>query len=104
FDPAATAYFLFLLPAAALTVIGSSLSSAKSNLSFYLSGPLALAIGVSFFARLRLSPLQLRSLLLAAVAPVLGAAALCYGSTFGADEIVFGAGSSLAASGGFGPN
>lgn len=104
FDLVATSYFLLLLPAVALTMVGSSLSSAKNNLSFYLSGPLALAIGVSFFTRLRLSPLQLRSLLLAAVAPVLGAAALCYGATFGADDIDFGTGSNFAASGGFGPN
>ena len=103
-DPLATSYFLLLLPSTALTVIGSSLSSARNNLSFYLSGPLALAVGVSFFARLRLSLPQLRLLLLAAVAPLLGAAALCYGSTFGAEDIEFGAGSSFAASGGFGPN
>jgi O-Antigen ligase len=103
-DPAAIGLFVMLLPATLLTVFGSSLALARNYLSFYMSGPLALAVGLSFFARLRLNSLQLRSLMLAGIAPVLGAAVLCYGNTFGADDVAFGTSSNIAASGGFGPN
>ncbi len=103
-DSVATCYFLLLLPSAILTLFVSSLGEARTNISFYLSGPLALAIGVSFFRRLWLSPIQLQSLLLALLGPIAGAAAICYKSTFGSDDVFYGAGSSTAAAGGFGPN
>jgi hypothetical protein len=103
-DPVAMFYFVLLLPAAVPTLLESSPAVAKNNLSFYLSGPLALTIGVSFFKPIRLSPAQLQSVLLVLLAPIIGAAAICYNSTFGADEITFGASSNMAASGGFGPN
>ncbi len=103
-DPMAMSYCLLLLPATAFTLLGAGWVTARNDISFYLSGPLALAIGVSFFLRLRLSLPKLGSLLLAAMAPILGVAALCYGSTFASDDVDFGSGSNASASGGFGPN
>src|ERR1043166_901245 len=103
-DKVAMWYFLLLLPSIAFALISSSLYEARTNISFYLSGPLALVFGVYFFKGLRLTPIQLRAALLSLIAPILGAAAICYKSTFGSDDITFGTSANNAASGGFGAN
>jgi hypothetical protein len=101
----AMGYFVLLLPSAVLTFMVLGLSKVREQLSFNLSGPLALALCIAFFSNIRMSAEKVRVAFLFTLAPVLGIAALAYSSTVRAgDDLEFTGQSNSITSGGFGPN
>lgn len=98
------AYFTLLLPATLLTITNLSAEEARQQISFNLSGPLALAACAVFFAHVKLTRAQLRRLLLMLVAPVVGIACVTLAGLATAANLSFGTEANSAASGGFGPN
>jgi O-antigen ligase len=102
--PAIIAYFALLLPSTILVWMEIGFSQARSQTSFNLSGPLALAVSVWFFSHLRVSREGVSQILSALVAPIVGVFALAFFGTVTAVNLTFGRGSNLTTSGGFGPN
>jgi hypothetical protein len=97
-------YLAMLLPGAVVTLTSLDLMDARGRLSFNLSGPFALAIAAAFFSNVRLTPLQLRSLLLLLIAPLTAVAVVGVVATLTASDIRFTGESNAVTSGGFGPN
>ena len=97
-------YFLALLPSCLLTFTEFSLTDARGQLSFNMSGPLALAAFCVFFANTAMTPKQLKNLLLVGMAPIISVATATFFYTISAEEISFTTESNFATSGGFGPN
>jgi hypothetical protein len=96
--------FAVLLPSAVITIRGSEYAVWRNNLSFNLSGPLALVLASALFSQLRLSPLQLLRLFLTIVTPIVGIAGLVVKGIVTAEAITFTKASNFALSGNFGPN
>jgi len=96
-------YFILLLPSVTLTLTSEDWSTARSQLSFNLSGPLALMVCGWFFSKAQLAWADLEKLFVAALGPIIGIATLAAIGATSAD-LSYGLGSNLAASGGFGPN
>ncbi len=103
-SPGPLAYFIFLLPSSLLTWFGLPLGEAREQVSFNLSGPLALMIGAWFFSQASLRREQFHSLLLSLMAPVVGIGAIALSSTITLPRPFFGLSSNILTSGGFGPN
>jgi hypothetical protein len=97
-------YFLLLLPSTFLTFHNLPLDESRRELSFNLSGPFALMVAGAFFSQLSLSRENLLRIFIALIGPIIGVAAIAFFGIATAEEIVFTAESSHAASGGFGPN
>lgn len=99
-------YFALLIPSSVMVIADLGWAEARDSISFYLSGPLLLAISAWFFWELKLSRDQLQRLFLALSGPVVGIAAIAlYGMM--TDPLIaygFAKGSNYASSGGFGPN
>lgn len=102
--PLPALYLVLLVPSCLITLMENDLSEARTHLSFNMSGPIALAAACCFFSYLRVTPVQLKRLILCAAIPVtsVGVTTLFY--TVTANEIQFGTESNFATSGGFGPN
>jgi len=98
------AYFVLLLPSIVLTVDAFGLAAARQEVSFNLSGPLALTVSVLFFARLKLSWPSLQRLLWSAVTPIVALATITSVSTIRSENLEFTNASNFVTSGGFGPN
>lgn len=98
-------YLALLLPGALITVVAANTSfgNLRQTLSFDLSGPAAYTVCSLFLLDQRLSQEDILRCLVAILAPIVSIAAL---TLLGVRtmEVEFGASSSLAASGGFGPN
>jgi O-antigen ligase len=97
-------YFMLLLPSIAVTVANLAPEEARKQISFNLSGPLALMVSAWFFSHLKLSITQLYRLFLAALAPVVGISGVALVAVLTASNLNFGTEASSVASGGFGPN
>lgn len=98
-------FFILIIPGALVTVFQLPGDWAFSFLSFNITGPVSLAFCVAFFSMVKFSEAEMRTLLIWLIAPVVGIAMACFFSTFGSTEqIYFGKGSNMLASGGFGPN
>ncbi len=97
-------YLGLLAPSTVQTIQDLRWTEARSQVSFNLSGPLALAMSCWFFANVRLSLKQLQRLLLVLIAPIAGIAATALYGTVTASEIHFTTQSNFETSGGFGPN
>lgn len=97
-------YFALLLPSVALTLVRMPLSEAQQQISFNLSGPLALAVSAWFFAHIKLTGAQLKTMFTAMLAPLVGMACVTLYSTATATNLTFAGEASSATSGGFGPN
>lgn len=97
-------FFALLLPALILPMANVELTVFIQQVSFNLSGPLALAVCVWFFAQLSFTPAQWQRLLLAFLGPVSSVAAIALSGIVTAKELVFIDDSNAALSGGFGPN
>jgi hypothetical protein len=99
----ATLYILLLLPSVML-VNFDDFSVARKDISFYMSGHLALIASAWFFSQLKFSAEQTYRTLLAIIGPTVGLAAVTLFSTVTNPNIVFTGESNLETSGGFGPN
>ena len=99
----AIAYFALLLPSVALTFVTLDLEAARQEISFNMSGPLAIMVAVLFFSNVRLTTQQLRATYFALIGPVIAIGTISFITTQ-AGTLDFGNGSNLTTSGGFGPN
>jgi hypothetical protein len=97
------AYFALLLPSIWST-LGGDPAIARSQISFYLSGPFALMVSACFFYQLKLSSESLQRLFLMLIGPVIGVAAIAFYGILTTPNIEFGTSSNFETSGGFGPN
>jgi hypothetical protein len=97
-------YFMMLLPSALLTMEVLDVADARGQLSFNLSGPLALTVCALFFSQVRLTRNQIHRLFLAAIAPIVGITTVAVFHTATTKAINFGTEAVFATSGGFGPN
>jgi O-antigen ligase len=98
------AYFALLLPSVYFTVAQLDRQEAREQVSFNLSGPLALAVSALFFCSLRLTRGEMRWLYVSLVAPVVS---IAYAGVMAFQKYApteFGTGSNPLTSGGFGPN
>lgn len=98
------AYLALLLPSALLTLVNLSAEEARQQLSFNLSGPLALAACAVFFAHARLDRGQFQKLFLMLLAPTAGVASVALFGAVTAANLSFAGEANSATSGGFGPN
>jgi O-antigen ligase len=99
----ALAYFLLLVPSIALTILALDPDSARQQISFNLSGPLALTVAVIFFSNVRLTVNHVRATFVAFAAPAVGIAVLTIIKAR-SSELVFVNASNRATSGGFSGN
>ena len=99
----ATLYLLLLLPSVML-VNFDDLTVARKDISFHMSGHLALIASAWFFSQLKLTPEHTYRMFLAVIGPTVGLAAVTLFSTVTNPNIVFTGESNLETSGGFGPN
>jgi O-antigen ligase len=97
-------YFALLLPSCILSVEKELWTSFRGDLSFNLSGPLALALCVWFLSQVRLTRTQIHRLFLMIIAPTIGIAAIALYRTLTAVQIQWTDESNWITSGGFGPN
>lgn len=96
---------LLLTPSALLTFnyLGFT-AEARQAIAFNLAGPVALAIAALVLARLDLTELDPRTVLLTILLPILGISAIVLYTALSADSIFFTGESSLELSGFYGPN
>jgi hypothetical protein len=97
-------YFLLLVPSAFLTLARLGMTEGRIQVAFNLLGPFALMASTWYFWRRPIPAERLPRLLLAAVGPVVGVAAVAVYSTLTAGTIRFSGESNFVTSGGFGPN
>jgi O-antigen ligase len=97
-------YFLLLLPSAVLTLANERFSDARMQLSFNLSGPLAIACSAWFFSYLRMTPGRVQRVFLSLIGPVIGVASVTVFAILTNPNIRFTGESNVETSGGFGPN
>ncbi|HVG35705.1 MAG TPA: O-antigen ligase family protein [Pyrinomonadaceae bacterium] len=97
-------YFALLLPAVALTFTQLSLKDAQQQISFNLSGPLALFVAAWFFSHIKLDGAQLGKIFVALIAPLTGIACVTLYGTLTAANLRFAGEANDVTSGGFGPN
>ena len=97
-------YILLLMPACILTFITNDFGSFREKVSFNMSGPFLLFTSCWFFFNVKLSPDQVKKLLLTICIPIIsiGIATLFY--TISTENIQFNDESNAATSGGYGPN
>ena len=99
----AVLYLALMLPSVLVTFSEETLNSARNYISYNFSGPAALAVSWMYFKDFKITRQQLFKIMLAALAPALGIAAI---AIFGiaTTDVKFGRNSNVDASGGFGPN
>jgi len=101
-------YAAFLLPSIFVTITWERWQEARSMLSFNMTGPVTLAAAVMFFASIRLTPAQLRWVMISVLGPTVAVATVAAYSLQQALEdpefAFYGGASNSATSGGFGPN
>lgn len=104
FSTYAQIYFVLLLPSCLFTIQRYGLIGSRSDVSFNLSGPFALAVAVLFFSGCNIRRLQLDRLLRHLLFPTIGIFSVAAYSTLTAGSITFTASSNVVTSGGYGPN
>jgi hypothetical protein len=87
-----------------LTAVDFDAEEARQQISFNLSGPLALVMCAGFFRPVRLSCTQVQRMMVALIGPIVAIAAIAVFGIVTAPEITFNTESNFATSGGFGPN
>lgn len=97
-------YALLLVPSAILVIWEVGPRIARGYISFNLSGPLSLAVGVWFFSRLALPKRDIPLVLVALGAPTLCILSDAVSTMFGSANLTFRLASNFEASGGYGPN
>lgn len=99
-----TLYFLFLLPAIIPTMSQLGFLEARGQISFYLSGPLAITVCSWFFAQYQLSKKDFFYTGMSLTAPVVSMLAILAYDIISQPNIQFGLSANFLTSGGFGPN
>ncbi|MBI1760309.1 MAG: O-antigen ligase family protein [Acidobacteria bacterium] len=97
-------FFILLLPSIILPLANVSTDVLMDQLSFNLSGPLALLVSVWFFSHLKTTAQQLHRILLALICPIFSVAVIALKGIVTAKELVFINDSNFAMSGNYGPN
>ena len=97
-------YLVFLIPACLLTVIGNNLGDSRDFISFNMSGPFLLFTSCWFFSYIRVTPLELKYILIILIVPIISIATTALFYTVTIEEITFNNESNIATSGGYGPN
>ena len=97
-------YFGLLIPSTILTAEGLSVALARSEISFNLSGPLALLVSTCFFSGLSFTRKQMGNIFISMLAPITGILSIAAYSTLTATAIHWSGESNWTTSGGFGPN
>jgi hypothetical protein len=96
--------FSLLLPSAVLTLMDFPAGEARQQISFNLSGPLALAMSAAFFLVTRPSFADVERIFLALMGPAVSIASLALFGILTNPDLTFNTESNFATSGGFGPN
>jgi len=96
-------YMFLLLPALTPLLFQSGLAGARDEISFNLSGHLALTIGILYLWRRELNRAQAARLLIVLLAPIIGIAALAVHATL-STELTFVLEGNWVTSGNYGPN
>jgi O-antigen ligase len=97
-------YLLLLLPSLVLPMSHVDSTEFRNQVSFNLSGPLALVVCTWFFSGLVFSQASLYRVFVALIGPTVGIAAIALFDTLSAGQIYFSNNSNFITSGGFGPN
>lgn len=98
-------YFLMLVPSCFITKVGfEDFEAFRKQISFNLSGPLALTISVLFWSRINLTKEEFQKTIIMLVGPVVGIASIAAYKIHAATELAFGTESNVLTSGGFSPN
>jgi hypothetical protein len=97
-------YFALLLVSVAISSSSMDFQTARKEISFNLSGPLALMVSAWFFSQIELSRDMMVRCFSALIGPVVGVASLALFSTLIARDLSFATRSNFVTSGGFGPN
>ena len=101
-------YFILLLPSAIFLVLESGdfswNSEARDQISFHLSGPLALTICVLFCSVISVTKNEFKNILASLIMPIVGTGLLVLTKMGSLQDISFGSHSMFSTSGGFGPN
>jgi hypothetical protein len=97
-------FLLLMLPSLVMPLANVEESELRRQISFNLSGPLALAVSAWFFSHIRLSGAELRRVFLALIYPVVSIATIAVYKIMTAEKLVFIDDSNPMTSGGFGPN
>ena len=100
----AISYFALLLPSAFLTMAGQTAAAAEQSISFNLSGPLAIALCLCYFTRVKPHEVAPIRVALAALGPIISIATISVYSTLTATQLAFTRNSNRVTSGDFGPN
>lgn len=99
----AVLYLLLMSPSLLMTFSEESLDNARNYVSYNFSGPAALGVCWMFLKDFKITRPQLFKIMLAALAPAAGIAAIAF-LGIATTTVKFGRNSNLEASGGFGPN
>ena len=97
-------YFVLLLPSVVLPLANLEELALQQTISFYLSGPLALAVCYWLGSNLKITREQALQCCLFLLGPVISIATRALASILQAQDIFFGSSSNHLASGGYGPN
>lgn len=97
------AFVGLLLPSALLTLDQVGVGRARELISFALTGPIALAVAVLFFAQLKATRASFARVIWSMIVPIAGVAAIVLVETLGSGDVKFDLESNFVTSGGFGP-
>lgn len=96
-------FLLLLLPSLVMPMANVEGSDMRNQISFNMSGPLALVISTWFFSHVRLTVAQLQRLFLALICPIISIATIALSGILTAEKLVFMTESNKMTSGGYGP-
>ncbi|MFN0109771.1 MAG: O-antigen ligase family protein [Blastocatellia bacterium] len=97
-------FFILLLPSSVLPTINMGTEDLRKQLSFNLSGPLALAVCTWFFWQASFTAEQVQRIFLAFICPLVSTASLVLFGILSSSKLSFNNSSNFATSGGYGPN
>ncbi|MDQ3010057.1 MAG: hypothetical protein M3X11_05070, partial [Acidobacteriota bacterium] len=97
-------FFALLLPSSILPTVNMGTEDLRKQISFNLSGPLALAVCTWFFWQVTFSVEQLQRMFLALICPIISIASIALFGILANAKLSFNNSSNFATSGGYGPN
>lgn len=97
-------FFALLLPSSVLPTANMDTEELRKQISFNLSGPLALAVCTCFFWQMTFSVEQLQRMFLALMCPIVSIASIALFGILANAKLSFNNSSNFATSGGYGPN